>query len=234
MAGDVGQVSWYFKVGATILTAPHKQCPGCKQPAGSPAGTPPKRQTSAPLSPLPKKDGCSFNLNNCCQGFDSDSFVSETGSLVSRGLSGEHPTPPFQCCQGTSTRGTLCTSFCSFLSPFVFQNTRPGLAEPLCAPRLCRHRWGACAQGCAACTPKGLCSATMARLSCLCSLFQRRWGERLFCWTAEHLVGQFVPLCHRDLICILRSQLGRSVLGFPQPGGHLEEGQTWAGETEGE
>ena len=165
MAGDVGQVSWYSKVGATTLAAPQEQCPGCRQPAGSPAGTP-ERQTSAPLFPLTAHEGCSFNLNNCCQGFSGDSLVSETAALVSRGLSGEHPPSP--CCQGTSTEGTFCASFCSFLSPFVFQNTRPGSAESLHAPWLCGCRWGACAQECAACTPKGLCSAMAAGLSCLC------------------------------------------------------------------
>ena len=48
------------------------------------------------------------------------------------------------------------------------------------------------------------------------------------------LEGQSVPLCHWDVICILRSQHNGSVLGFPWPGGHLEERQTWDGETGGE
>ncbi|OPJ87300.1 hypothetical protein AV530_000800 [Patagioenas fasciata monilis] len=47
----------------------------------------------------------------------------------------------------------------------------------------------------------------------LTELFDQRGGERLFCWTTERLVGQPVPLCDRDVICILRSQHGRSVWG---------------------
>lgn len=98
-----------------------------------PLPPPQKADISAP-SPLPEQEGCSFNLNNCCQGFSGDSLVSETGSLVSRGLSGEHPPPPSPCCQGISTGGTFCTSFCSFLSPFCFPKhlSRVGRA-PLCS-----------------------------------------------------------------------------------------------------
>lgn len=59
----------------------------CRQPCRDP---PQKADVSAAL---PWRKGCSFNLNNCCQGFSSDSFVSETGSLVSRGLSGDQPPP---------------------------------------------------------------------------------------------------------------------------------------------
>lgn len=158
-------------MGATTLTAPKEQHLAANSLQVAQPGPPPKRQTSVLLSLLPEQEGCSFNLNNCCQGFIGDSLVSKTGSLVSRGLSGEWLPAP--CCQGTSTGGTFCTSFCSFLSPFVFQNTHPGSADPLHASQLCGCRWGACAWGCAVCTPKGLCSAVASGLLCLCSLFQQ-------------------------------------------------------------
>lgn len=118
-------------------------------------------------------------------------------------------TPPAPCSQGTLTGGTFCTSFCSYLLPFAFQNS-PGSMEHLSPV------------GTDTCTrlaaPQNNCSAMDSWLFVLAEM-----GDRLFCWASEHLVGQLIQLCHQDTYCILRSQPGRSVLGFPWPGVHLEE-----------
>lgn len=90
MSGGAAQVSWYSKVGATTLSVP----PGATPRLHAACRDPPQKADVSALSPLPEQEGGSFNLNNCYQGFSGDSLVSETGSLVSRGLSGEHPPPP--------------------------------------------------------------------------------------------------------------------------------------------
>lgn len=131
-------------------------------------------------------------------------------------------TPPASCCQGTLTGETFCTSFCSFLSLFVFQNSL-GSTEPALISDLISVGTGRSTRLTAPQT--ALPWALGSLLFVLAEM-----GERLFCWTTEHLVGQFIQLWHQDAICTLRSQPGRSVLGFPWPCGHLEEGQTWDGE----
>lgn len=122
-------------------------------------------------------------------------------------------TRPAPCCQGTLTRGTLCTSFCSFLSRFVFQSS-PGLAEHLSPV------------GTDTCTRLTTPQKNPALPWTLRSLLfvSAEMGGRLFCWTTEHLVGQSIQLCDQDAICTLRSQLGRSVLGFPGQVGTLRKG----------
>lgn len=53
----------------------------------------PQKTGNSTTVPLQEKEGSSFNLSNCCQAFISNSLVSETGSLVSRALSGDSPCP---------------------------------------------------------------------------------------------------------------------------------------------
>lgn len=133
---------------------------------------------------------------------------------------GTAPVPGFQ---GTFTGGTFCTSFCSFLSPFVFQNS-PGSTE---------HLSSVGTDTCTRLTVPQNSSALPWTPGALFFVLSEMW-ERLFCWSTEHPVGQFIQFCHQDATCTLRAQPGRSVLGFPWPGGHLEEGQAWDGEIERE
>lgn len=67
-------------------------------------------------------------------------------------------------------------------------------------------------------------------------------GSPVFALCFKQVGGEAVSLYHRascvpvcttlSLGCRLHPEVnGRSVLGFPWPGGHLEEGQTWDDET---
>lgn len=89
----------------------------CREPCWDP----PIRQTSVQLSLPLEQEGCSSNLNNCCQGFGGDSLVSETGSLVSRGLSGEQPPPP--CVAKTPPPEGLSASPSAHPSHLLFSKT---------------------------------------------------------------------------------------------------------------
>lgn len=167
----------------------------------------PQKTGNSTTVPLQEKEGSSFNLSNCCQAFISNSLVSETGSLVSRALSGDSPCPrlPRHLCWRDFLHLLLFLplSFCFPKQPWLDR-----------ASQLCGHRHKA------VCAPKQLCSAMDSWGSLLSVLAEV--GETLFCWTTEDLVGQLIQFCHQDAICILKSQPGRSVLGFPWPGGHLE------------
>lgn len=137
--------------GTSRCVQQHSQPPGSNAPGANSlqaAQQEPQKTGTSTTLPLQEKEGCSSNLNNCCQAFSSDSLVSETGSLASRALSGDPPCPvlPRHLDQRDSLHLLLLLplAFCFPKQPWLGR-----------APQPCGHRHMHKADR----TPKELCSA---------------------------------------------------------------------------